>query len=436
MLKIAPLFLLLASPDSNRIDRIDRIDRLRGGSNSPYAFFEFAPASGVGMTAPCACTNPTGTKGEALTLNRASSAFCTKGHVSSGIANGDLVSCGNNLARVMPGGDGTGVVGLLIEIPSTNVVLRSAALDNAAWTATGVTAAAPSVTADNATSPDGTATAERVDFAATAAGEESSLVQTGIGGAGFTGSTSLYIKGVSGSGTIDICTNTGAADTCTACAYVSATWTRCTQLAKVIGAATDIAIGNLTRINGGTTRSANNVYIWGVQTEAGGLTTSYIATAGATASRATETSSMPFVMANTSGSVAFSVAWPTNLSTSTQTDFAPVALSAAGPTYRVLPDWIPATTRMIGYATAGAVTKAASGHVAALTENRAYLYWTTTTPTLGFTTGFAPATETSGTWTTPGASTLVELGSASGAFFQLNGVIKKVCVDPSPSRCR
>lgn len=389
------------------------------------------------MTAPCACTNPTGAKGETITLARASAGFCTKGHVLSGIANGDLVSCGNNLARVMPGGDGTGATGLLIEIPNTNVVLRSAELDNAAWTATGVTAAAPSVTADNATSPDGTTTAERVDFAATAAGEESSLVQTGIGGAGFTGSTSLYIKGVSGSGTIDICTNTGAADTCTSCAYVSATWTRCTQLAKVIGAATNIAIGNLTRINGGTTRSANNVYIWGVQTEAGGEGTSYVATTGATATRASETAQASLSLANAAGSVAFSIVWPSDLTTATTSDHAAVVLSVAGPTYRILPDYREIEDTMTLYSSvAGGASRTTGAPVAALTENRAYVYWSGTSCTVGFVTGFTAAGETSGSWTNPGATTLVEIGSGSGTSFRVNGVVKKVCVDPDQSRCR
>ena len=402
-----------------------KLPRCMGGQ------FEFAPASGRGMTAACACTNPTGTRGETLTLNRSSVGYCTKGHVSSGIVNGDLVSCSANVARVMPGGNGSGVVGLLIEPARTNVVLRSAALDNAAWTPTNVTAAAPSVTADNATAPDNTATAERVDFAATAAGEESSLVQTGIGGAGFTGTTSLYIKGVSGSGTIDICTNTGAADVCTACAFVSATWTRCSQPAATIGAATDLAIGNLTRINGGTTRSANNVYIWGAQTEAGGIVSSYVATAGASATRATETSSFSVSLANTSGSIAASLTPGTNMSTATDNDHAPVTLSVAGPAYRVIMDWRVTQQSVTGYATAGAVVHSAGVHLTALADNRMILYWTTTTPTAGL-----GVSETTGTWTTPGATTLIEIGGASGSFYQVNAVVKKVCVDPNPTRCR
>lgn len=420
-------FLAHAEVRDNRCtDRA--LGRARVCDNAPL--FEFATATGVGMTAACACTNPTGTKGEALTLNRSSSAFCTKGHISSGIANGDLVSCGNDLARVMPGGDGTGVVGLLIERPVTNVVLRSQELDNAAWTPTNVTAAAPTVTANNATAPDGTSTAERIDFAATAVGEESSMVQAGVGGAGFTGSTSLYIKGVSGSGTIDICTNTGAADVCTACAFVSATWTRCSQRAATVGAATALSVGNLTRINGGTTRSANNVYLWGVQSEAAGIISSYIPTAGTSAARAAETSSIPLVLSNATGSIAATLVPETNLTTSTWDDHALATVSTAGPTYKLIMEWRRLAGAALVYGVTGTVSRASTG-LTALGENRISFYWNGTDGTVTTPEGSSG----SGTFTTA-ATTLLEVGSASGAFFQAHGVVKKICVDPSPSRCR
>ena len=58
------------------------------------AFFEFAPASGVGMGEACSCVDVTGTKGEALTFTRASTATCVKGSPTTGIANGDLVRVG------------------------------------------------------------------------------------------------------------------------------------------------------------------------------------------------------------------------------------------------------------------------------------------------------------------------------------------------------
>ena len=124
------------------------------------AFFEFAPASGAGMGTACACTTPTGAKGEALTFTRTGNATCSKqGLATTGIADGDLVVCTANQPRVESSG---GVLGLRVEGARTNSVLRSQELDNAAWTLDfaggGVI---PTRTANAATAPDGTPSAER-----------------------------------------------------------------------------------------------------------------------------------------------------------------------------------------------------------------------------------------------------------------------------------
>src|SRR5690242_20575791 len=88
-------------PRIYRSDGPYRLSRL-GQDGDPT--FEFAPANGAGMGAACACTNPTGSKGETMTFTRSSDAMCTKGNTTSSIANGDLVSCTTNQIRVMPGG--------------------------------------------------------------------------------------------------------------------------------------------------------------------------------------------------------------------------------------------------------------------------------------------------------------------------------------------
>src|SRR4029077_1644502 len=131
--------------------------------------FEFAPASGVGMGTACACTTPTGSKGETLTFARSSSATCLKtvGTAPQTIANGDMVTCTTNQPRVMPGADGTNILGLLVEDARTNSALRSQQIENAAWTAANAVVAAPTITANAAVAPDGTTTAERVQIPAT-----------------------------------------------------------------------------------------------------------------------------------------------------------------------------------------------------------------------------------------------------------------------------
>jgi hypothetical protein len=103
----ALLLILIASSalGQGRFDRFNqRTDQgrsTRGFEQSSYAFFEFAPASGAGMGTACACTTPTGAKGEALTFTRAGDATCSKqGLATTGIANGDLVACTGNQPRV------------------------------------------------------------------------------------------------------------------------------------------------------------------------------------------------------------------------------------------------------------------------------------------------------------------------------------------------
>ena len=141
---ISIVLALVVSQDptasNSRVVRVDRLPGVRtpGGRKGTrgYAFFEFAPSGGAGMGAPCACTTPTGAKGEALTFTRASNGTCTKtttgGLTTTGIANGDLVVCSSNQPRVEY--DSQGVLGLLVDSAGTNSVLRSQEVNNAAWT--------------------------------------------------------------------------------------------------------------------------------------------------------------------------------------------------------------------------------------------------------------------------------------------------------------
>lgn len=201
------LALSQVAPDSeyDRAPRVSRVQRAGGRAGVGLAFFEFAPASGAGMGAACACTNPTGAKGEALTFTRASTGTCTKGNTTSGIANGDLVTCGNDLPRVMPGGDGTGGLGLLVESTRTNVVTQSQAIDNAAYADfVGTGGAAPTLNAANgATAPDGTATAEQYTFAATTGAQASARAQVALTAAAY--SCTAFVQGQAGAGTTDAC---------------------------------------------------------------------------------------------------------------------------------------------------------------------------------------------------------------------------------------
>jgi len=222
----------------------------------------------------------TGAKGEALTFTRASTSICTKtasgGLATTGIANGDLVVMPSNQPRVEY--DGAGTLGLLVEAAGTNLWLQTQAFNNVAWTKTGITDAAPTVTADFAVAPDGTTTAERVQFAATTGAANDSSVEQFVSTAAGQLSVSLYVKGNGTSGTIDIC-SFATSWACTPCNYASATWTRCTLDNRAAGAASNyIQFGNVSYHNGGTLRSAADVLVWQAQGQLNSYTTSPIPT--------------------------------------------------------------------------------------------------------------------------------------------------------------
>lgn len=393
-----------------------------------FAFFEFAPTSGRGMTAACTCTSPTGAKGETLTLTRASNGTCLKSGTTSGIANGDMVTCSTNQPRVMPGGDGSGGNGLLVEGPRTNSCLRSQELDNAAWTSLANGVAAATITADATAQPDGTTTAERLQIPATTGAQYSVRAQAAtVTGAA---SASCFVKGNASSGTTDICLNNNTAGSnynCAACAFVSGSYNRCkVENVANAGANGTLLIGNATGVTGGLgARSAADIFVTDCQWEVGAFASSYIATAGAAVTRAAETASfaLPAAMNASTGShaVTFVPQWSTGV---TVAPYLLIYDTEARALYKNAGDGINlwdgtndvtnATTWTAG--TAKRVWSSYTGSTAQVNDG---------------------ADTTSGSFDgTFGAGALSTLHVGEGLGSHSFGVVKRVCADPSSTRCR
>lgn len=233
-------------------------------------------------TTAAANAQPTTAKGQALTATRASIAYCnsnTDATSNTGITDGSLVMLPINMIRVERKPNGR--LSIRAEETKTNYLLESQTLNVAPWTTIGT---AITVTANYATAPDGTLTAERLQIPATSGAGASLRAQTGIAAAIMTGS--CYVKGNAGtSGTLDMY-QSGVSFSCGGCAFNGTTWTRCSQTATA--AVTTWHIGNDSGDCGGVARSAVDVLVWGCQSEINGYATSYYPTTTAAATRAVD----------------------------------------------------------------------------------------------------------------------------------------------------
>lgn len=394
-------------------------------SGRPLAFFEFAPPEGFGMAAPCACAAVTGANGEVMTFTRASSGTCLKGGETTGIANGDMVTCSNNQPRVMPGGDGSGGLGLLIESARTNICLRSQEFDNAAWAdQTFGGPAAITITANAAVAPDGTTTAERFQIPAVSAGQYSLRAQSVANG---TNIASVFAKGNGQSGTVWVIMAGGGGTSCGPCAYNATTWTRCSNPALANTNTIYIGVDQLSCAT--SNQGSKDVFIWGAQVEAGVFPSSYIATAGATVTRALEVATLPIgAQTNATGSLAATLV-PHSATSPDDRTF--VSTSAAGPAYKYTLDYTTAGGQLVAYgASSGGVPIGAA--LSAGVAVRGAMAWVGVADVTVFVNGLSAT----GSWGAPNLNTtLAEIGTLSGVA-QADGVVKQVCYDPDQTRCR
>jgi hypothetical protein len=178
--------------------------------------------------------------------------------------------------------------GLLVEEQRTNLVTYSEDFSNAAWLKSGGGGgSAPVVTANAATAPDGTVTADQVVFVAPVSGDESIIYQSPSTSAGtYTGS--FYVKAASGSDVGKVIGFRHVQGGSYLLVTLTNSWVRITLTEARFTDNFEIIL----RPAVGTSSGTVTAYIWGAQLEQGSFSTSYIPTVAASVTRSADVASV------------------------------------------------------------------------------------------------------------------------------------------------
>jgi hypothetical protein len=239
--------------------------------------------------------------------------------------------------------------GLLIEEQRVNLLLYSEQLDNAYWQkskqGTGI---APVVTANAATAPDGTMTADQVVFASvgTGSGDRSRLLTALLGLATGTYTVSFWVKAASPSQpNLSLFIQSGV----NSLVVVPTTeWVRYTYTATETNQRPELRLS-------GNVGTLGTYYVWGAQLEAGAFPTSYIPTVASQVTRTADIATMTgtnfsdwynqtegsfvFQYSRYQNTDAFGIVLETKpSSTSTADRFGAAATSTADPRFQLFPN--------------------------------------------------------------------------------------------------
>jgi hypothetical protein len=345
----------------------------------------------------------------------------------------------------MPGADGTSINGLLVEASRTNVLIHSQDFPDVSWAnfIAGVGTNPSKGGADTDTSPLGDVTAEKVTFNGTGASDSSGLSQTVLSAAAYSMCGWARGNGTTGSGTFDICMDNASTATCASCSYVLGSWAYC-KLENVTSRVSGKSyVGNLSSLNGGTTRAAQTPTLWGFQAEAGTTCSSYIATTTASVTRASERADLPITWAagTTAGfSMASTLITPSALPGAGQGVWAVIidnnAPGTAGLSANyVWPFYNGSGLTVDATGSASAAASYGTGLTPSLSTSVRFVEYHTGALLNGCVAGTCAAGVAS-TWNSVAAQR-IRIGAVNASDNNVaNGVVKLVCLDPSSSRCR
>lgn len=376
------------------------------------ALFEFAPTSGAGMGTACACAAITGAKGEAVTTTRTGNATCSKqGNASTGIANADLVECAANLPRVE---NQAGLLMLRNEGARTNALPRFIDYTNLAW----ADVATPTPTTAQTSPFTGTYASSAVLYDDNSAVAFEGRTQTITVSAAVSHVMYCYVK----AGTLASATVSLDGTTASISGLSSSTW----SIVEVVDASSS-GVAIAAQILNGAVAADTGTVIWGgCQVEQGAYRTSIAPTVAAAVARGAETITAPVAVSQQTLCQAATV----SLGSGTSNDriwAMTRALAGSG-------DFIASYTQVQARAdVVGSVAVSATSAGSAFSgTNRFLSAWDGSTLTV-----FRNTTQTAQTVTasTVASASIIGLGSSPAGASNLDGLVGRIQVDPSPSRC-
>lgn len=183
--------------------------------------------------------------------------------------------------------------GLLIEEQRTNLCLRSEEFENGIWAKSSAIVTAPVVTANQANSPSGVLSADRIVFpAVSGAGAFSLVTQFFSQSAGVVHTASIYLRGLVGGEKVWWAwTPNGSTYVRKECVLTTA-WQRFDFTYTSTSGNNFTQLGVDLRDVSQSAQSAQTIFAWGAQLEAGSFPTSYIPTTTAAVVRSADVCSI------------------------------------------------------------------------------------------------------------------------------------------------